>query len=87
MSEDPTVRDSTALGNLQVTLEAALHLLRDLADDDLLRRMIAVFHAMPEGDRPVVVDVLERATLQDFVSRAESAGIKRAALPTTMYFI
>jgi len=25
--------------------------------------------------------------LQDFVSRAESAGVKRAALPTTMYFI
>ena len=37
--------------------------------------------------RTQLVDVLERATLQDFVSRAESAGVKRAALPTTMYFI
>jgi len=37
--------------------------------------------------RTQLVDVLERATLQDFVARAEAAGIKRAALPTTMYFI
>ena len=39
------------------------------------------------GVRTQLVDVLERATLQDFVSRAEAAGVKRAALPTTMYFI
>jgi Rrf2 family transcriptional regulator, iron-sulfur cluster assembly transcription factor len=37
--------------------------------------------------RTQLVDVLERATLQDFVARAEAAGVKRAALPTTMYFI
>ena len=37
--------------------------------------------------RTQLVDVLERATLQDFVTRAEAAGVKRAALPTTMYFI
>jgi Rrf2 family iron-sulfur cluster assembly transcriptional regulator len=37
--------------------------------------------------RTQLVEVLERATLQDFVSRAEAAGVKRAALPTTMYFI
>jgi Rrf2 family protein len=37
--------------------------------------------------RARLVDVLEHATLQDFVSRAEATGVKRAALPTTMYFI
>jgi Rrf2 family protein len=37
--------------------------------------------------RARLVDVLERSTLQDFVARAEAAGIKRAALPATMYFI
>jgi Rrf2 family protein len=37
--------------------------------------------------RARLVDVLEHATLQDFVSRAEAAGVKRAALPSTMYFI
>ena len=37
--------------------------------------------------RASLVDVLERATLQDFVARAEAAGVKRAVLPPTMYFI
>ena len=37
--------------------------------------------------RAQLVEVLERSTLQDFVTRAEAAGVKRAALPTTMYFI
>jgi Rrf2 family protein len=34
-----------------------------------------------------VADVLESATLQDFVARAEAAGVRRAVLPPTMYFI
>ncbi|HMF43552.1 MAG TPA: Rrf2 family transcriptional regulator [Polyangia bacterium] len=37
--------------------------------------------------RARLVDVLEHATLQDFVARAEAAGVKRAAPPATMYFI
>jgi len=37
--------------------------------------------------RARLVDVLEHATLQDFVARAEASGVKRAALPPTMYFI
>jgi Rrf2 family protein len=37
--------------------------------------------------RARLVDVLEHATLQDFVARAEAAGVKRAAPPPTMYFI
>lgn len=37
--------------------------------------------------RARLVDVLEHATLQDFVTRAEAAGVKRAVLPPTMYFI
>src|SRR4051794_31532177 len=37
--------------------------------------------------RARLVGVLEHATLQDFVTRAEAAGVKRAALPATMYFI
>jgi Rrf2 family protein len=34
-----------------------------------------------------LAEVLERATLQDFVLRAEAAGVRRAVLPATMYFI
>ena len=55
------------------------------------------FEANPAGDdvpaavwgdvRARLTEVLEGATLQDFVTRAEAAGIKRAAVPSTMYFI
>ena len=81
MGEEPTARDGTVLGNLQVTLEAALHLLRELADNDLLRRMIATFDAMPEGDRPVVVDVLEREVRGRLVSRETEQSIGRSTRP------
>jgi Rrf2 family protein len=34
-----------------------------------------------------LIDVLEQATLADFVARAEASGERRAAQPPTMYFI
>jgi Rrf2 family protein len=34
-----------------------------------------------------LIDVLEQATLAEFVARAEAAGVRRAAQPPTMYFI
>lgn len=34
-----------------------------------------------------LIEVLERTTLADFVSRAEAAGVRRAVAPATMYFI
>ena len=37
--------------------------------------------------RARLVDVLEHATLQDFVARAEASGVKRAVMPPKMYFI
>jgi Rrf2 family iron-sulfur cluster assembly transcriptional regulator len=40
------------------------------------------------GDvRARLTEVLEHATIQDFVTRAEATGVKRAAVPSTMYFI
>jgi DNA-binding IscR family transcriptional regulator len=55
------------------------------------------FDAHPTGDdipaavwgdvRARLTEVLEHTTLQDFVTRAETTGIKRAAVPSTMYFI
>ena len=55
------------------------------------------FEANAEGDdvpaavwgdvRARLTEVLEGATLQDFVTRAEATGIKRAGIPPTMYFI
>jgi AcrR family transcriptional regulator len=81
MGEGPTACDGSALGNLQVTLEAALSLLRELADDDLLRRMIAAFHAMPEDDRPVVVDVLEHEVKGRLLSRSTEDSIGQSTRP------
>jgi Rrf2 family protein len=34
-----------------------------------------------------LIDVLEHATLAEFVARAEATGVRRAAAPPTMYFI
>ena len=34
-----------------------------------------------------LIDVLEQTTLADFVARAEAAGVRRAVLHPTMYFI
>jgi Rrf2 family protein len=34
-----------------------------------------------------LIDVLERATLADFIARAEASGVRRAVTPATMYFI
>lgn len=34
-----------------------------------------------------LIDVLQRSTLADFIARAESSGVRRAATPATMYFI
>ncbi len=40
------------------------------------------------GDvRVRLTEVLEGTTLQDFVARAEATGVKRATVPSTMYFI
>ena len=34
-----------------------------------------------------LIDVLEHATLADFIARAEASGVRRAVAPATMYFI
>jgi Rrf2 family protein len=34
-----------------------------------------------------LIDVLEHATLGDFIARAEATGVRRAVAPATMYFI
>jgi Rrf2 family iron-sulfur cluster assembly transcriptional regulator len=37
------------------------------------------------GER--LIDVLQHATLGDFIARAEASGVRRASAPPTMYFI
>jgi hypothetical protein len=72
-SQDGTGHD--ALAALRATLEAALVLVGKLNDDDLLRRMMTTFRAMPSEDRPVIIDILEREVLGRLVSRGTERPI------------
>src|SRR4029077_2123926 len=72
---------AVALEQLQTTLEAALMLVRDLADDGLLGRLIATFRAMPTPDRPVIIGVLEREVTGRLLSRATEKAVGQATYP------
>lgn len=69
------------LEQLETTLEAALALLLELANDDLLRRLITVFSSMPSGDRPVIIGVLEREVTGRLLSRATEKPIGQSTHP------
>jgi hypothetical protein len=72
---------AAALEQLQTTLEAALMLVRELADDGLLGRLIAAFRAMPTPDRPVIIGVLEREVTGRLLSRATEKAVGQATYP------
>jgi hypothetical protein len=72
---------AVALEQLQTTLEAALMLVRELADDGLLGRLIAAFRAMPTADRPVIIGVLEREVTGRLLSRATEKAVGQATYP------
>lgn len=59
-----------ALVDLGKALEAALGLVTELADDRLLARLVKAYRAMPSGDRPTLVDILEREIGGRILSRA-----------------
>src|SRR5262249_8654972 len=80
MSDDPHP-GVAALDQLQTTLEAALTLVRELADDGLLGRLIATFRAMPTPDRPVIIGVLEREVTGRLLSRATERAVGQATYP------
>ena len=72
---------AVALEQLQTTLEAALMLVRDLADDGLLGRLIATFRAMPTPDRSVIIGVLEREVTGRLLSRATEKAVGQSTYP------
>lgn len=51
---------SYKLDTLGALLESAVHLLREMADDPYLSRLVNAYARMPREDRPIVVDVVER---------------------------
>jgi len=72
---------AVVLEQLQTTLEAALMLIRELADDGLLGRLIAAFRAMPTQDRPVIIGVIEREITGRLLSRATEKAVGQATYP------
>jgi len=74
MSKQPTV-SAEALEQLRTSLEAALSLARELADDPLLARIVAAFRAMPIDDRPVIISVLEREVTGRLLAKATEKAV------------
>jgi hypothetical protein len=72
---------TAALADLRTALEKAVDLARELADDDLLARVIAAFRAMPMQDRPVIVGVLEREVTGRLLSRATEKPLGQSTHP------
>src|SRR4029453_3294544 len=81
MAQEPSPGGTATLEQLQITLEAALGIVLELAGDDLLRRLIAVFRAMPTQDRPIILDVLEREGTGPLLSRATEKPIGQSTPP------
>jgi hypothetical protein len=72
---------AAALEQLQITLEGALMLVREMANDQLLGRLIAAFRAMPTVDRPVIIGVLEREVTGRLLSRATEKAVGQKTHP------
>lgn len=71
----------TTLEELETTLHAALGLVLELASDQLLRRLVAVFGSMPSQDRPVIIGVLEREVAGRLISRATEKPVGQSTHP------
>lgn len=81
MSDDETPDGTKALEQLQATLGVALHLVTELANDPLFKRMVAAFKALPVDDRGVIVGVLEREALGQALSRATGKPVGNVLTP------
>jgi hypothetical protein len=58
------------LETIQAMLAAALRLVREIEADPLLARWLASYQQMPEDDRPVVVEAVEREVKAAVITRA-----------------
>jgi hypothetical protein len=66
-----------AFERLQESLGTALELARELAGNELLGRLIAVFRNMPLQDRSVIVGILEREVAGRMLSRATEKAVQQ----------
>lgn len=81
MDKEPIAGGVTALEQLRITLEAALELVHELANDEQLRRIIAAFQHMPTQDRPVILGVLEREVTGRLLTRATEKPVGQSTHP------
>ena len=81
MGKDAMRGGVATLEQLQATLGAALEIVRELGEDQLLQRIIAVFRAMPTQDRPVIIGVLEREVTGRLLSRATEKPVGQSTHP------
>jgi hypothetical protein len=75
MEDSPADAPLTVFERLQNYLGTALEIARELANDALLGRLIAVFQAMPFQDRPVIIGILEREIAGRTLSRATEKAV------------
>lgn len=69
-------RPTDTLSTLQHVLATAVHIARDLADDEMLPRLLDVFGRMPVEDRATIVAVLEREVdNRNLCKEAPSTGL------------
>ena len=81
MGKEPPPDAGVAFDKLQVALESALTFVHELAGDQLLGRLVAVFRAMPPQDRPVIIGVLEREVTGRILSRATEKPVGQSTHP------
>ena len=80
MADEPTT-ESTPLEHLEATLEAALHLAREMAGTREMMRLLAVFRSMPAEDRGTILEALEREVKARKLSLATEGMTGQSMVP------
>jgi hypothetical protein len=75
------MKPPASLNDLRSALDTAVGLVRELADDPLLGRLISVFRAMPMQDRSVIIGILEREVTGRLLSRGTEKPIGQSTHP------
>jgi hypothetical protein len=81
MPDDPKSGVANTLEGLRSTLEAALHLTRELTSDDVLGRLLNAFRDIPADDRGVIVGAIEREVNARALSRATEGVTGQSMVP------
>jgi hypothetical protein len=81
MPDAPKSDVADTLEGLRSTLEAALHLTRDLTSDGVFGRLLGAFRDMPAADRGIIVGAIEREVKARVLSRATQGVTGQSMVP------